>query len=69
MPKTEKVVVSTTLDAVKVNVSEIPKHETDTLCRVLIHGITEAFKNPQLAAEYEEWRAKRYGGQASAVIS
>ena len=63
MPRiNDKIVVSRTLATVEVNLDAMPAHESDTLCRVLIHSVTVAFKNPQFAADYEKWRAKRYGG-------
>lgn len=56
-------------NTLKIDVSAMPKHEIDALCRVLLHSVSEAFKNPSFAAEYEEWRAKRYGGQPQGVNS
>lgn len=63
MKPTEQGIAGTPLSAVKVNVSEMPKHETDALCRVLLRSVAETFKNPVFAAEYEAWRLKRYGEQ------
>ena len=60
----EKVVVSMTTAAVEIDIDAIPKHEIDTLCRSLIRSVTEAMKNPKFAADYEVWRAKRYGKEA-----
>ena len=57
----EKVVVSTEPATVKFNFNAIPKHEKDALCRDLIYSVTEAFKNPAVVADYEEWLVKRYG--------
>jgi len=57
----EKVVVSRMPATVEINLDELPDHENDALCRVLIRSVTEAFKNPKFAADYEAWRAKRYG--------
>lgn len=65
----EQVAASIPPNTVKIDVSAMPKHETDALCRVLIRSVTEAFKNPAFAAEYEAWRIKRYGGQAQSVNS
>lgn len=50
---------STTQNVININVSELPSHESDALCRVLIHSITEAFKNPKIAADYKRWLTKR----------
>jgi hypothetical protein len=43
----------------RITVDALPNHESDALCRVLIRSITEAFKNPKLAAEYKRWLAER----------
>lgn len=69
MRKTEKVVAATTPDAVKINVGELPKHESDALCHVLIRSVSEAFKNPKFAADYEAWKAERYGQRPQGVNS
>lgn len=47
-------------NALKINVNAMPKHEIDALCRVLLHSVAEAFKNPTFAAEYEAWRKQRH---------
>lgn len=62
-------IVETPPTAVKIDINAMPKHETDALCRVLLRSVAEAFKNPAFAAEYEEWRAKRYGTQPQGVNS
>lgn len=67
MKATEQLTASASPSAVKIDVSAMPKHETDALCRVLIRSVTEAFKNPAFAAEYESWRIRRYGGQAQSA--
>lgn len=69
MKATEQLTASIPPSAVKIDVDAMPEHETDALCRVLLRSVTEAFKNPAFAAEYEEWRAKRYGGQPQGVNS
>lgn len=66
---TEQLTASIPPSAVKIDVSAMPKHETDALCRVLLRSVAEAFKNPAFAAEYEEWRIKRYGGQPQGISS
>ena len=59
----EKVVVSRSPETVEINLAAVPKHETDALCRVLIRSVTEAFKNPKVAADYKLWLAAKYNGQ------
>ena len=62
----EKVVVSMEPAAVNFNFDAIPKHEMDALCRTVIRSTTEAFKNPAVVAEYEQWLIKRYGKREGA---
>lgn len=69
MKATEQLTASISPNTVKIDVSAMPKHETDALCRVLLRSVAEAFKNPAFAAEYEAWRIKRYGGQPQGVNS
>ena len=69
MKPTEPGITEAPPSAVKIDVSTMPKHETDALCRVLIRSVAEAFKNPAFAAEYEAWRIKRYGEQPQGVNS
>jgi len=51
-PKT-KAAISTTPAAVNINLDLIPKHEMDSLCRVILSSARKAFENPQFRAEYE----------------
>lgn len=69
MKNAEQIITAIPPNAVKIDVSAMPKHETDALCRVLLRSVAEAFKNPAFAAEYKAWRIKRYGGQARGVNS
>jgi hypothetical protein len=59
----EKVVAARTPADVRINLDEVPKHQMDTLCRVVIRGTNEAFKDPKFAAEYEVWLAERRAKQ------
>jgi hypothetical protein len=45
--------------SVAVNLDDLPAHETDSLCRLLTRSVTEYFKRPGIATEYEQWKAKR----------
>jgi hypothetical protein len=61
MKITERIVVSQSPETVKINFDSIPKHVMDSYCRVVIRGVTELFKKPETAADYEQWLIKRYG--------
>ena len=53
-PKT-KAIISTTPAKVNIDVNAIPKHVMDNMCRVILRGAREAFKDPEYAARHEEW--------------
>jgi len=42
-----------------INLSSVQPHEWDTMSRILIRSVTQAFKDPSFAAEYEMWREKQ----------
>ena len=56
--KTEKVAVITP-DNFEINIDEMPKHEIDALCRVILRGTARAMQNPKFVAEYERRLAER----------
>lgn len=63
MKTPKKVVVSTIPDNVTVNLDQLPAHESDALCRTLIHSVTEYFKLPGVAADYARWKAARLASE------
>ena len=58
---TEKVIARST-DSITINFDEIPKHEMDSLCRVILSSARKAFKDPKFRADYEVWLAERKAG-------
>jgi transcriptional regulator with XRE-family HTH domain len=60
-----KEVISTTPATVDINLDLMPKHELDSLCRVILRGARKAFENPQFRADYEVWLAERKARQAA----
>jgi hypothetical protein len=64
----ERVVVAMSPQSVTINLDELPAHETDSLCRLLTRSVTEYFKLPGVAAEYEQWKAER-AKRAAAVAA
>ena len=55
----DKAVVSRTPETVKINLDEVPKHQMDTICRVVLSSAKKAFENPKFATDYEAWRTER----------
>jgi len=45
--------------SIDVKLGDLSQNESDTLARVILHGINQAFKDPAIAAEYERWKQKR----------
>lgn len=44
---------------VAVNLDALPDHETDALCRTLIGGVRELFKDPAVQADFKRWQQER----------
>lgn len=44
---------------VTVNLDAIPDHERDALCRTLIGGVKELFKDPAVQADFKRWQQER----------
>ena len=44
---------------VAVNLDAIPDHELDALCRTLIGGVKELFKDPAVQADFKSWQLER----------
>ena len=65
-PKT-KAVISTTPEKVKIDIDAIPKYQMDTFCRSTLNLTKKMFENPEFAAKYEVWLAKRKAKQAMQV--
>lgn len=43
----------------KIDVSQIPKHALDSLCRTLLDSVQEYFKDPEHVKAFEEWKKNR----------
>ena len=54
-----KIVARRDPEAITVNLDAIPDHTNDALCRTLVVGIKEIFKDPAVLADFENWREKR----------
>lgn len=48
-----------TAASVGVNISEIPAHQTDTLCRVILGSVARLFEDPAVKADYMRWKEER----------
>ena len=66
---TEKIIVGEIPDDVKINLDEVPKHQMDAFCRVILRWGKEKFKDPKFQAEYEVWLAERRAKQEASKDS
>jgi len=44
---------------VKIDFDAIPEHEKTEFIRAVLHSCIEAFKKPEIVAEYERWLAEQ----------
>ena len=64
---TEKVLVGKIPDNFRINVNEIPKHEMDAMCRVILRGVGRAVKDPKFIAAYEKRLAEKKVAQGETI--
>lgn len=57
--KTLKIVGARTPEKLNIDLDTIPPNESDALCRAIIHGMGEIFKDPKVRADYENWKKQR----------
>lgn len=46
-------------DAPVIDVSLIPEHEIDQLCRTLLPAVKKLFEDPAVQEDFEKWKAER----------
>ena len=46
-------------DQPKIDFSQIPKHQMESLCRTLLKSCTEFYSDPKNVEKYEQWKAER----------
>lgn len=44
---------------VKVNSDALATHEFESMCRILVNCVNRYFEDPQVKAEYEQWKRER----------
>gem|GEM_PF-4717957 len=47
------------MKTVKIDFDAIPEHEKDRLAYSVLQDMKEAFKKPEIVAEYEQWLAEQ----------
>lgn len=47
-------------DGLRIDPDKIPEHETNAMCRVIMAGVKELFKDPEIRADFEKWKRERH---------
>lgn len=57
--KTLKSVGSRTPQNINIELDTLPENESDALCRAIISGMSRAFEDPAVMADYQNWKKQR----------
>ena len=57
--KTLKSVGSRTPQNINIELDTLPENESDALCRTIISGMSRAFEDPAVMADYQNWKKQR----------
>lgn len=57
--RTLKSVGSRTPQNINIELEDLPENESDALCRAVLRGMAEVFKDPTVAADFQEWKKQR----------
>lgn len=66
--KTLKSVGSRTPQNINIELDTLPENESDALCRTIISGMSRAFEDPAVMADYQNWKkteTTKKGGSSS----
>lgn len=44
-----------------IDIRLVPDSEMKSICKLMIKGMTEFYKNPENQKRYEEWHLNKYG--------
>ena len=48
----------------RLELDQLPKHQSDTLCRVILSSMAKLFEDPAVKEDYEKWKAAREAAKA-----
>ena len=54
--KTLKSVGSRTPQNINIELDTLPENESNALCRTIISGMSRAFEDPAVMADYQNWK-------------
>ena len=44
----------------EIVIDDMPAHEQDTMCRIILKCAAKMFERPEVKADYERWLKERY---------
>ena len=53
------------MERITIKASTIPKHKREQLARPLLRIVRDAFEDPEIQREFEEWKAKKEKQEAA----
>lgn len=66
--KTLKSVGSRTPQNINIELDTLPENESDALCRTIISGMSRAFEDPAVMADYQNWKKQRQQRKEAAAL-
>lgn len=66
--KTLKSVGSRTPQNINIELDTLPENESDALYRTIINGMSRAFEDPAVMADYQNWKKQRQQRKEAAAL-
>lgn len=63
-----KSVESRTPQNINIELDTLPENESDALCRTIISGMSRAFEDPTVMADYQNWKKQRQQRKEAAAL-
>ncbi len=63
-----KSVESRTPQNINIELDTLPENESDALCRTIISGMSRAFEDPAVMADYQNWKKQRQQRKEAAAL-
>ena len=51
-----------------IELDTLPENESDALCRTIISGMSRAFEDPAVMADYQNWKKQRQQRKEAAAL-
>lgn len=53
---------------INIELDTLPENESDALCRTIISGMSRAFEDPAVMADYQNWKKQRQQRKEAAAL-